>query len=77
MRNARILMILGIWIAVLPYLGFPNFWKNILFNLTGLGLVGFSYLLYKDFKKSTDQKEDFDNFTENSHFKETGMETEM
>jgi len=64
MSRARILLILGLWIAVLPYLGFPFSWKNVLFTASGLGLVYFSYLFYKE-SKSEGSRKNFDNFSEN------------
>ena len=64
MRKARILLILGTWVAVLPYLGLPYSWKNILFTITGLGLIYFSYVLFRNSKK----KKNFDNFRENYDF---------
>ena len=71
MRKARILLILGTWVTILPFLGFPNSWKDILFSLTGLGLMIFSYVLYRNYKKEekeTKQNKTFDNFRENSDF---------
>ncbi len=67
MQRARILLIFGIWTAVLPYLGFPLLWKNILFTLTGLVLICFAFILYKEFKIKTakDPKKLFDTFSEN------------
>ncbi|HEV7424549.1 MAG TPA: hypothetical protein VGO21_05195 [Candidatus Paceibacterota bacterium] len=66
MRKERILLFLGIWVAVLPYLGFPLSWKNILFTISGLILMYFSYILYKESQaKRTLKKETFDNFSEN------------
>jgi len=50
MRKERTLLILGIWVAVLPYLGFPNNWRKVLFLLTGLALVFLAYLFYKQAK---------------------------
>ncbi|HEV7701839.1 MAG TPA: hypothetical protein VGO63_00105 [Candidatus Paceibacterota bacterium] len=50
MRKERVLLILGVWVAVLPYLGFPYSWKNILFTLSGLAIIYFSYSLYKEYK---------------------------
>jgi hypothetical protein len=72
MRRARIFLILGIWITLLPYLGFPYSWKDILTTLSGLGLIGMSYLLYRELKTKEIKKEKtFDNFSENE-FKEEG-----
>ncbi len=66
MSKARILLILGTWIAILPFLGFPYSWKDILFSLSGLGVIYVSYSLYKEKKKKV---KNFDNFSENSDFK--------
>ena len=38
-------IILGIAIAVMPYLGFPSSWKTVLFVLLGLTLVLIGFLL--------------------------------
>ena len=64
MRKARILLVLGIWVAILPYLGFPYSCKDILFTISGLSLVYFSYMLYKE-SKEKHTTETFDNFSEN------------
>ena len=70
------LLILGTWVAVLPYLGFPSSWKNVLFTISGLGLIYYSYTLYhKDSKMKESQKRTFDNFRENHDFKENNTET--
>ena len=65
MKTARILLILGVWVTVLPYLGFPYFWKNILMTLSGFGLIYISFILYKESKIRENKKETFDNFKEN------------
>jgi hypothetical protein len=70
MKKARTFLIIAIWITILPYLGFPNSWKNIFFTITGLVLVYLSYLLYKEAKpEKPKEKEVFDNFSENQNFK--------
>jgi len=70
MQKARIFLFLGIWITILPYLGFPYSWKDILTTLSGLGLVYVSFMLYKESKKGEIKKgKAFDNFREND-FKE-------
>jgi hypothetical protein len=70
MKKARILLALGTWVAILPYLGFPDSWKDTLFTLTGLGLMCFSYVLYREYKKKEKKAEILDNFRENSDFNE-------
>lgn len=57
--------------TVLPYLGFPYSWKDILMNLTGLSLIYLSFKLYKESKiKEIKEEKIFDNFSENKFFKE-------
>ena len=70
MRTERTLFIAGIWIAVLPYLGFPYSWKNVLFTISGLGLLYVSYTLYRAKQAKPEEKES-DNFSENFGFTET------
>ncbi len=70
MRKARALFILGIWVAVLPHLGFPSLWKNILFLLSGLALIYLSYLYYAIHKGAVGARNVFDNFSENSNFED-------
>ena len=45
MSKQRAIFLLGIWVMVLPFLGFPNSWRKILFAITGLLLVYVSYTL--------------------------------
>ncbi len=67
MRKARILLILGLWIAALPYLGFPMLWKNILISLSGLVLAYTEYLNFREAKRELEKENrvGFDNFREN------------
>ena len=71
MKKAWILLILGVWVAVLPYLGFPYSWKDVLVTFSGLGLVYISFILYKESKiKEIKEEKNFDNFSENKFFNE-------
>lgn len=65
MRKAYIFLVLGIWITILPNLGFPYSWKDTLITLSGLGIIFASYFLYREYKKKEVKKETFDNFREN------------
>jgi len=67
MKKARLLLILGIWVAVLPHLGFPSLWKNILFLLTGLGIIYLAFALYKSHMEKEGLEKTFDNFSENKY----------
>ncbi len=75
MREARILLISGVWVAILPYLGFPLFLKNILFSLTGIGFILISFVLYKNAKKGEGEEIPHD-FPENDVFEEDETKTE-
>ena len=68
MTKVRVLLALGVWVTILPYLGFPYSWKDILFTITGLALIYVGYLLYSYFKEKETKEESFDNFKENSNF---------
>lgn len=78
MKKARIFLFLGIWIAILPYLGFPYSWKDILATLSGLGIIYMSFILYKE-SKITETKEEktFDNFRENEFKDEREVEEKV
>ena len=69
MRKAYTFLVLGIWLAILPHLGFPYSWKDILTTLSGLGLVYVSYTFYRESKvKENREEKTFDNFSENNFF---------
>jgi len=68
MRKERTLCILGVWVAILPFLGFPNLWREIFFLLSGLALIYLSYLFYieaqaRQKKNQTDSKTFIDNIS--------------
>lgn len=67
MLKARMVLTLGIWVAVLPYLGFPFYIKNILFVITGFIFIYLSFVLYKEYKEKNGS-DVFDNFSENKDF---------
>lgn len=50
MRKERTLLIIGIIVMILPFLGFPNNWRKIFFVIIGFALVYLSYLFYKQVK---------------------------
>lgn len=68
MSKIKIILILGIWIAVLPFLGFPYSFKNILFTITGIALIYLSYITYKKERSDESKNENFENFSENKDF---------
>ena len=70
MRKAQILLFLGVWITILPFLGFPYSWQDALTALTGLVFIYLSYTLYKNYKAKEHKEKTFDNFRENKNFEE-------
>lgn len=58
MRKEKTLFIMGIWVAILPYLGFYESWRKVLFIITGIGLVYLAYLFYTEAKIRLSKDED-------------------
>jgi hypothetical protein len=50
MRKEKTLLIIGLWVVILPFLGFPNTFRKILFVITGLALMYLAYLFYLEYK---------------------------
>ena len=49
MSKYTFLLIVGLCISILPYLGFPSFWKLLLYTLGGLSVAVISVLARIDF----------------------------
>lgn len=50
MRKEKTLFIIGLWVVILPFLGFPNSWRKALFFITGLAVMYLAYLFYLEVK---------------------------
>ena len=50
MRKEKTLIILGLWVATLQFLGFPIALRKIFFVLTGLAIMYLAYLFYLEVK---------------------------
>ena len=50
MRKEKTLFALGVWVMILPYLGFPNTWRKFLFIVSGLAIMYIAYLFYLEYK---------------------------
>jgi len=50
MRKEKTLLIIGLWVALLSFLGFPSNWRKILFLITGLAIMYLAYLFYLEVK---------------------------
>ena len=45
MSKQQVLMIVGVWVAVLPFLGFPTSWDTFFAVVSGIVVVGLAYSL--------------------------------
>ncbi len=50
MRKEKTLFIIGLWVVSLPFLGFPNNWRKVLFFITGFAIMYLAYLFYLEVK---------------------------
>jgi hypothetical protein len=50
MRKEKTLFIIGIWVAILSFLGFPSGWRKVLFLITGASIIYIAYLFYIEVK---------------------------
>lgn len=57
MRKEKALFVIGIWIMVLPFSGFPSLWRTLLFLATGLVIMYVAYLFYLQAKKNMPKEE--------------------
>jgi len=57
----KAILIVGIWVAILPFLGFPSSWKRFFFFLSGLLLIYIAYLLHREGKRPAAPKTYVDN----------------
>lgn len=48
MSKQKAIFFLGIWVAILPFLGFPGSWKRVLALISGAGIAYLAYLLNKE-----------------------------
>ena len=58
MRKERALFIIGIWVAILPFMGFYENWRKVLFMITGLGIFYIAYLFYVEAKARLNKDDD-------------------
>jgi hypothetical protein len=43
MKKRTLIIVLGIWIAMIPMLGLPNIWKNRIVTISALVIVYVAY----------------------------------
>ena len=73
MFKNKVLSILGIVLALIPYSGFPLGLKNIIISLLGISVIFISYLFYKERKTDQNSSKTSETHSENS----PAMESEI
>ncbi len=63
MRKEKTLFIIGLWVIILPFLGFTNIWRQILFTISGLAIIYLAYLFYLEYKSRSKKEEVIHNHT--------------
>jgi len=67
MSKEKIILILGIWVTILPFLNFPNSWKEVFFVISGILLIWLAYSIQSKKKLvNLKIKEKPTTFTENN-----------
>ena len=51
MSKHSIIITLAVWVIILPFLGFPSFWRTLLLVLSGLGIILYTFLLRGEYSK--------------------------
>lgn len=60
---------MAIWIIILPFLGFPNFWKTVFIVLSGLGIIFYTFTL----RRQSSNSSSFSFKKQNDVYVENGM----
>ncbi len=50
MRKEKALFFIGLFILILPFLGFPNSWKTVMYMIIGIIIMYLAYLFYVEVK---------------------------
>lgn len=53
MSRYSIIITIAIWIIILPFLGFPSFWRTLLLVLSGLGIIFYTTMLRNEYSGSS------------------------
>ena len=66
MSKQRIIIILGVLVAAMPYLGFPTSWRKGFFLIAGIAIVICGYKISKEIKSlKTDSENSLTTFKDN------------
>lgn len=69
MSKRQLLCVLGVWVIIFLFLGFPSAWHKIIAIISGLAIIGLSYTFPPD--RSTNPSQS------SSHSQETFVENKQ
>ena len=55
MSHAKTLIALGIAVALVPFLGFPTSWKNVIFAVLGVAIVFFAFRVLSQLQQDVEE----------------------
>lgn len=61
MSKNKTIIALGLWIAIVPFLGFPGAWKTFFITTSGLAIVFISFMIIA--KKRAERPQESENNT--------------
>ena len=56
MSKRQLLCVIGVWVMIFLFLGFPSMWHKIIAVLSGLAIIIISYNLPPDIPKTGDKE---------------------
>ena len=59
MSKRQILILIGVWVIVFTFLGFPIVWQQILAVITGVAMIILAYVMRQDLPKADDRQVPF------------------
>ncbi|MBC7836503.1 hypothetical protein H7X87_01870 [Acetobacteraceae bacterium] len=66
MSKDMTIIVLGLWITILPYLGIPNSWRTLLFVLSGLAIAMLGLFMRSESLRRGSRRAAHHPFVENS-----------
>ena len=73
MTKDLVIIVLGVWVALLPFLGFPNSWDRVILLVSGFSISILMFLLRRDFfsyverlRRRKDSTRQTDSYVENN-----------
>lgn len=75
MSKEMTIMVLGVWVMILPQLGFPSSWRAVLLFITGFLIVVVGFLLRKQALAAEGKHTEHRSFVENTVLPEPDVAT--